>query len=276
MTGRREYKYLVPMEVLDDLRSELLTYVELDPFLEGRASRHYTVKSVYFDTRRFDFYRMKVDGANPRLKLRIRGYDECPEGSTVFLEIRRKNLDFISKDRAPVKRRDLDVLLTTAEIDRYVLDPHGSGESRDAARRFLYHYRRGGLGPTALVTYDREAFSGRFDTRLRITFDKHLRGRMFPSLDMLHRKVSVRPVMRRHFVLEVKFYQGVPGWVTSLITRFGVRRMALSKYTLCVESHGVGSRISRQIRAGVPSSRASRWRPRLAHRRWPARVKSNV
>lgn len=254
MRRRREFKYLVPLEALAKVRSELLAFVDPDPFLTGRPEPHYTVKSIYCDSRHLDFYRMKVDGADPRLKLRIRGYDDCENGSTIFLEIRRKTGDFVSKDRAPLKRRDLGAFLMAPDVDRHIIDVDGTGEARKAARRFLFHHYRGGLSPTALVVYDREAFAGRFDSRLRITFDKNLRGRIFPSLSLLNGDVLAYPAMRRHFVLEVKFYEGLPGWVRSLITRFGLRRMALSKYAMCLEAHGVDPQLTRPLRAAVAPS----------------------
>lgn len=127
MSLRRELKYLVPLEALTDLRSELSPFVEPDPFLAGRPGPHYTVKSIYFDTGHFDFYRMKVDGADPRLKLRIRGYDDCKSESTVFLEIRRKTMDFISKDRAPLQRRDLETFLASPEIHPREFSPTLTG-----------------------------------------------------------------------------------------------------------------------------------------------------
>ena len=75
MIGRREYKYLVPTESIADIRNAFMPFVDPDPFMETREEGQYTVKSVYYDTARLDCYREKTDGANPRSKLRIRGYD---------------------------------------------------------------------------------------------------------------------------------------------------------------------------------------------------------
>jgi hypothetical protein len=270
MNWRREFKYLAPMEALPDLRRDLLPFVELDPFLAGRGGLHYTVRSIYCDTRNFDFYRVKVDGANLRLKLRIRGYDSCEADTTVFLEIRRKRGDFVSKDRAPIRRKDLGDFLVDPDIPLHIIDAHGTGDAEAAARRFLYHYRRRALSPTALVVYDREAFVGKFDSRLRITFDKNLRGSLFPSQDGLNDDSRLCPAMRRHFVLEVKFYEGLPGWVRSWITRHGLRRMALSKYNMCLDLHGVDSpSLLKPARAGAFSPPTDRTEPAPATRDLP-------
>jgi len=262
MIPRREFKYVAPIEALEDIRSALQPFVDLDPFLLDRPVLEYTVRSLYLDTPRFDLYRMKVEGENPRLRIRIRGYDECSEESTTFLEIRRKDFDFVSKDRAPLRQRDLEAFLQTADIDRFILPIGENGRARASARRFLFHYHRDGLLPAALVVYDREAFSGKFDPGLRITFDKRIRGRLFPSLGMLHADPGTTPVMVSHFVLEVKFYSGLPKWVRSMITRFGLRRTAHSKYNSCVERFGVDFCLPRLVRAGAAWSRAFHLAPR--------------
>jgi hypothetical protein len=108
--------------------------------------------------------------------------------------------------------------------------------ARDDARRFLYYYYRLALKPTALVVYDREAFFGRFDSSLRVTFDKRLRGRLSPCLSHLHREEHLAPVMKRFFILELKFFRrSLPQWASDIIRRYELPRMALSKYTLCVD-----------------------------------------
>ena len=43
--------------------------------------------------------------------------------------------------------------------------------------------------------------------------------------------------MATHGILEVKFIAGVPAWMRAVIQRYELRRMALSKYTICLESH---------------------------------------
>jgi hypothetical protein len=89
-----------------------------------------------------------------------------------------------------------------------------------------------------LVVYDREAFLGKFDPSLRLTFDKNLRGMIFPSLAMLYDEDCLKSAMPKHFIFEVKFFRGtLPAWVKSILKRYEVPRMALSKFTICLDSH---------------------------------------
>ncbi len=75
-----EFKYIVPVSRMDQLREAIRPYVELDPYADMMENHEYTVRSVYFDTSRFDYYYEKIDGYKIRKKIRIRGYNEQNRG----------------------------------------------------------------------------------------------------------------------------------------------------------------------------------------------------
>ena len=94
-----------------------------------------------------------------------------------------------------------------------------------------------------LVVYDREAFFGRFDRSLRITFDKNLRSTVFPSLDGLFEDQGLKYAMAKHLIFEVKFFRSaLPAWVQSIVSRYDLPRMALSKFSICLDAHKVPRR----------------------------------
>jgi hypothetical protein len=224
--------------MVDQIRADLLPYMEIDRFAEKQESGEYTVRSVYYDTPGFHCYQEKMDGVKVRKKFRIRGYNRPEEDSIVFLEIKRKYENFIEKNRAPLLYKDLDALFAAPDLDKYIIALGKSGKEKSEAQRFLYHYYRLALRPAVLVVYDREAFLGRFDSSLRLTFDKNLRGAIFPSLSMLYDEDCLKPAMPKHFIFEVKFFRGtLPAWVKSILKRYELPRMALSKFTICLDSH---------------------------------------
>jgi len=46
--------------------------------------------------------------------------------------------------------------------------------------------------------------------------------------------------MSQHFIFEVKFFRGaLPVWLKSMIHRYELKRMALSKFTICIDNHRV-------------------------------------
>ena len=117
----------------------------------------------------------------------MRGYNHQWD-APVFLEIKRKDNMAVSKNRAPVLYRDVRDLLNSGDIENYVLTNNGFMKAEEDARRFLYHMYRYALCPITLICYEREAFFGKLDPSMRITFDKNLRSSPYPSLDDLFKE----------------------------------------------------------------------------------------
>ncbi len=231
---RREYKYLVPNHLIDDLRKEVLPFVELDKFTLFRLQQEYTVRSIYYDNMNMEYYREKIDGIKMRKKIRIRGYNELGEKNIVFLEIKRKLENFIDKNRAQVRYENLEDLFYTDDVESYIIQKEEN--SIDDAKRFFYHIHRKSLKPVSLIVYDREAFFSKFDSNIRITFDKNLRYYPFPTFDVLYEESLLKRVMPKDFVLEIKFYNGYSEHFQRIINKFGLVRSAVSKYQICVDA----------------------------------------
>lgn len=237
MKSRYEYKYLVSNSLVDKIRKEIMPFMELDDFAKKHSNGQYTVRSIYYDSPKFDCYQEKLDGVQIRNKYRIRGYDKHSKQSIAFLEIKHKNTNCISKNRAPLYFSNVAKSLFSRSIVDNVLSLSGNGVEMKDAHKFMYYYYLKKLHPTVLVIYDREAFWGKFDTSLRLTFDKNLRSVIFPSLDELYKENSAKKTMNNHFILEVKFYGTLPLWVKTLISKYNLDRRALSKYTMSLETH---------------------------------------
>ncbi len=246
VSGRLEYKYVVPKSLLPELRAALRPYVCLDGFCASCAAKQYTVRSIYYDTRRFGCYDEKFDGFRLKKKLRIRGYNQPGPDSTVFLEIKRKQEDFISKSRAPVRWDRIEQVFAGYGPASELPFAPGSAEA-EAAGRFLYNYYRRRMMPLVLVAYEREAFFGRFDPRLRLTFDRNIRSRLYPRLAELYVDRDLKFLIPGHFVFEVKFYMNLPQWVRGVVQRFDLQRTAFSKFGLGIEVHRVEKKELRNI-----------------------------
>ncbi len=234
---RSEYKYLVPNEALPALRARIAPFVSLDRHGRGFEERGYTVRSLYLDTVSLRYYHEKMAGINVRRKLRVRAYNHHKAGDWVFLEIKRKVGRKVTKNRAPVSYEDLGPLFATGDVDRYIQPDSHYPDAHDDARRFFYHVYRYNLRPTHLTVYEREAFLGRFDGTLRVTFDRNLRGGSYPKLGEIYHEAGLRHVFPGHFILEVKYNTRFPAWLRSVLGPYGLRHRALSKYCLCAAVH---------------------------------------
>lgn len=249
--AKREYKYLVPIELIDDIRNEMKPYVHLDKFSDLRKEKQYTVRSIYYDTTKLCCYREKAEGLRIKKKFRIRGYNSEKENSIVFLEIKRKYENFVAKNRAPLRWAQMKTLFSDQRFGTKEIPFEQNSEEEKNARRFLCNYYHKKLLPTVLVSYEREAFYSKFDATFRITFDKSIRSLLYPSLEFLYVD-EAKYVMPRHFILEVKFYRGFPYWVRSLITRYEMLRLSLSKYTICIDSHRILGKSCRRVSDIIP------------------------
>ncbi len=234
---RLEYKYLVPFSKINELRSALNPFVSIDEYAEREENKEYTVHSIYLDTMKLDDYHEKLAGIKIRKKLRIRGYNNIDENCTVFLEIKRKYENHISKNRAPLLYANLEDILKTADYEKYLLKKKNFLDSKNDACKFFYLSKMKNCSPVVLINYEREAFFSKHDSTLRLTFDKNLRSSSFPKFTTLFDDTAMKYSMSGNFILEIKFFNGFPSWLQKILSRFELRRQALSKYTISVDSH---------------------------------------
>lgn len=235
MVYRKEFKYLVPDELQTPIRNVLKPFVKLDDFAMQRDEKEYTVRSIYYDTKSMEYYFEKIEGYKIRKKIRIRGYNQLLGEKVVFLEIKRKYENFGTKNRSPVLYGDLPELFATGNIEDLVLSNKVTDKRTVDGKRFFFNVISNSLIPTVLVTYDREAFFGKLDRNIRITFDKNIRSFGFPSLADLYREDILVPTNPNYFILELKFNLGFPEWLQNIVSFFRLTRIAVSKYSTCLD-----------------------------------------
>jgi hypothetical protein len=234
---------MIRYDDLEALREAMLSYVDIDSHTpEADNFGQYTVRSIYFDTYKLDYYYEKRMGIKLRKKIRVRSYNELSyyedQNPPVFLEVKRKTDNFISKNRSKVDWNNLEELLLTGDIEQYV---HGDGSdgAYDEASRFLYHYKSRSLQPAVLVTYEREAFFSKFDPYFRVSLDKNIRSLAFPKVKDLFASTGLNQSFYDYFVLEIKFTGAFPSWMADILFRFKYTREAVSKYKICLDYYKV-------------------------------------
>jgi SPX domain protein involved in polyphosphate accumulation len=243
-----EFKYIVPVSKMDALREAFSPFVELDPYAASAANHQYKVRSIYFDTPRFDFYFEKLDGFKVRKKIRIRGYNEKIGDDIVFLEIKRKFKEPIEKSREKLTFDFVRQLLNSSDINYDQENDHWKSDDINGAGKFFYHVYSQRLKPVILVIYEREAYFDRFGQDVRLTIDKNLRCLPYPGIDDLFREDKASYAMKDHFIFEVKFRENFPFWLRPVIGRLGLMKQAASKYVMCINTHKLIERM--QYRGG--------------------------
>ncbi|MDQ3392510.1 MAG: polyphosphate polymerase domain-containing protein [Bacteroidota bacterium] len=234
MDLRFERKYLVPNNQLNEFRNRMQPFLLPDVMAKSEkgAFPEYTVRSIYFDSPVFNSYYEKVEGYKMRKKLRIRGYNNYEPGCKVFLEIKRKLENNITKNRALVPFDSLQDLLETSDIEKYVPKEYNSPAAIEDAERFFYNLKRYSQKPTNLVVYEREPYHGKFDPGVRLTLDKNVRASIQPKINDLYNEEGLVYLWEKFFILEIKYFTPVmPRWARSLVEEFKLKHAALSKYT---------------------------------------------
>lgn len=225
---RFELKYLVTEDVALAVRDFLRSYLVLDEFSEGRPNNSYHNHSVYLDSDDMRIYWDVINGNKNRYKLRIRYYDNNPEGP-VFFEIKRRSNDAILKQRGPV-RRDAVALLLAGHFPepQHLLSDHP--RYLVAVQRFSRLMLDNCAVPKVHVAYLREAWVSTADNSVRVTLDREVAS--VPHFTAEIKTHMENPVMPwpRLVILELKFTGRYPNWFGELVRRFGVMQCGVAKY----------------------------------------------
>ncbi|HMU42929.1 MAG TPA: polyphosphate polymerase domain-containing protein [Ignavibacteriaceae bacterium] len=232
---RIEHKYYLSESDIYNFKKEMMPFVKYDTFALAHEDRNYTVRSVYYDSDSMQFYHEKIDGLKVRKKLRIRGYNDFHGEKVVYIEIKRKSDCYVWKNRAPLLFSDISKFFNGDSIEDLILTADKNSYAITDAKKFLYHYFKDQLHPTALISYEREAMFGAMNDRLRITIDKNLRYLISPVISDLFNEAKLQYVFNGTFILEIKSDYGYPVWLRDLLSRHQLRRSAISKYTLSLD-----------------------------------------
>ena len=230
--SRYEYKYRITRELIPQIRELIRPVTSFDPYLKDATNNRYTVRSIYFDTPSLDFYYEKMDGLKVRKKLRIRTYNEMDDFA--FLEIKRKFINCISKERSKLPIMVIEKLVSTTQ-DSVIEYPQDDYNSRLVSGKFVYTLLKKGLIPVLLVVYEREAYIGLTDDKERLTIDTNVRANSEPDLGDILCTENFTPVINDAGILELKFDDVMPQWMKNLVLKLGLKRESLSKYCLGID-----------------------------------------
>jgi hypothetical protein len=210
------------------LLDHALKYMEPDPFCRQGPQRNI---SFYLDSPRRTFFESHLSGAPTRYKLRVRTYDSPTSPS--FLEVKRRLKAVVTKQRTTV----------TQEIGQAIIA--GRLEAADALppskdlNDFLFLYQRYMVEPVLLVAARRLALSSLHDGgRFRLTFDRDIRYQRPMGLELRGRPKGWIPVdlidrsgnLALLVLVEMKFVQAAPYWLSPALTTLGLRPTSFSKY----------------------------------------------
>lgn len=216
---RKEKKYLCDLASARQLQGLLGAVLMPDPH---NGAFGYPVRSLYFDTLDDRDFHERLDGVDPRRKVRLRVYD--PTSDFCLLELKQKTGDNQVKRSLPLTRAEGRALIR-GDYDCLLARPEPFAAEIHAIMSMC------GYRPTAVVEYDRLAFIAR-ENRTRITFDSNMRASE-ANFDIFDPRLAQYPVFDPFdVVLEVKYNGFLLGYIRELLNTIDKSEIAVSKYLL--------------------------------------------
>ena len=230
--GRSELKYFLTPEMATDVLDFARAHVQHDEYTLEMPNFRYTIRSLYYDSPRLDFYWEKIDGLKVRRKLRIRCYNTLTEKSVAFLEIKRRYGSAVVKEREKYSYNEVVKLMSSPA--NVWLSYEQSNNGSLVLGKWLDNILRWDLEPTILIAYEREAYVGRYEdgNQVRLTIDVDVRGRLTESVDQLYAEDNYTPLTKNLVILELKYDHYMPRWMRGLIQEMNLQQRAISKYCM--------------------------------------------
>ena len=197
-----------------------------------------TICNIYYDTADYRLIRASLEKPVYKEKLRLRSYGVPQAEDTVFLELKKKFKGVVYKRRTE---------MPLAQAAAYLRDGTPPAKTDQIFREIDFTMRRLEPAPRVYLAYDRTAYAGRRDDRLRITFDTCIRWRTDP-LDLSAGDGGRLLLGPDDVLMEIKIPDAMPLWLVRALTDMGLFPASFSKYGTCYARY-----LSVGQKAGLPA-----------------------
>lgn len=220
MQARHEFKHSLNYGDYVVLRDRLRHIMSRDSHTDENGV--YRVRSLYFDTPGDKALREKIEGVDKREKFRIRRY----LGNADYLRLEKK-----SKVHGMCYKRSVQITAEEVAAIQYGDLLWMKDDDRQLIPELYAKIRSEQLIPKTVVDYTREPFVCAAGN-VRITFDKDIRTGLF-STDFMSDDLPTVKAGDEIVLLEVKYDQFIPEYVSNILQLGSRRASACSKYALC-------------------------------------------
>lgn len=217
---RYEKKYLLSREKYLELWSQLESRLMPDQFFQS------TVMSLYYDWDDFRLIRSSIEQPVYKEKLRLRSYDVPGEESPVFVELKKKYKGIVYKRR---------VRMTEREAEDYLAGRTAAPAQDQISREIDWFLKTNPVQPKVLIACDRQAYVGREEPGLRLTFDSSIRWRD-TQLRLTEGDHGRELLEDGQVLLEIKMPESAPLWLAELLSSLEIFPRSFSKYGQCYKN----------------------------------------
>ena len=157
---RTEKKYLLDKETYETLLKRLEDHMEKDRYFDSE------ILSLYYDTPDYRLIRASLDKPVFKEKIRLRSYGVPDDDSTAFLEYKRKYKGVVYKRRT---------VMTVDNARKFSKGADVGGTNVQIENELRYAFRiYEELAPRMMISYHRQAYVGKENSELRMTFDDRI------------------------------------------------------------------------------------------------------
>jgi len=210
---RKEVKYMLTAEQKRSFLDDIKDYLQPDAFPT------YTICNVYMDTPDNRLIRTSIDKPFYKEKMRIRSYGVVSDEDKVFIELKKKFDGIVYKRRVKIPHGEA-IGYIKGEASR-------RGQIEYEIDYFLNHYES--ISPAMFIAYDREAFHGREDHDLRVTFDENILWRT-ENVSLSSEVYGNNLLEKGQCLLEIKCADAMPLWLARALSRNKIYKNSFSKY----------------------------------------------
>ncbi len=229
LSCRHEIKYRIRESKARAIAKYIQAYIPVDQYARKRPNLEYPISSLYFDSNELHLCKETLNRKANRFKLRVRCYDDNPE-TPCFVEIKRRLNNVILKDRCRLPKESLEKVIQGLHVPESLYK-----KDKKSLQQFQFYLRALCARPVVLVRYMRQAFEGDSSNRVRVTFDRQL---SFKTTDQAVLEVNGNGWQRvpmDFVILEIKFTQRYPLWLSEIVKIFDLKQTAMSKYVSTVK-----------------------------------------
>ena len=194
-----------------------------------------TICNVYYDTPDYRLVRESLERPVYKEKLRMRSYGQVFPEEQVFLELKKKYRGLVYKRRIELAEDRASAYMDGAEPLPYYSQ---IGREIDYVRSF---YRE--LEAAVYLCYDRSAWYGAEDPKLRATFDQNIRWRR-EDMELTAAPGGEALLSPQQSLFEIKTAGAIPLWLVEALDKAGAKKASFSKY-------GEAYKVFRKERTGV-------------------------
>ncbi|HCC35497.1 MAG TPA: molecular chaperone [Ruminococcaceae bacterium] len=220
--NRYENKYKISEDVFFKLHDQLSDVMQTDDYNKKQFT--YPICNVYYDSADSYLIRHSISKPLYKEKLRLRSYGTPGEGSTVYVEIKKKFRGLTNKRRSGLKLNEAYAFLSSGD-----LPIHRPYMNAQVLREIQYLLCGRELRPAVYLSYERRAFFGDASEDLRISFDTNILSRR-EDLRLESGIYGENLLPGGVWLMEIKTARAIPIWLTKLLSEYRIYPQSFSKY----------------------------------------------